>query len=140
MEDKIVKYEDLRQGTYMAYVQGQFQNNGLTLPSLYDDKGGLLLSGTIAAHISHGRWCVDCPFCHSAKLVSAVVPFYTCGEADCRGSETWFQVVLPEDADDIERALMKRPAVRPDLAINRNWYPGEILAGLIEENIKAGLE
>ena len=113
MEDKILKYEDLHKGNYMAYVQAQFAKNGLELPRLNTD-GVVQISGQLIPHISHGRWCVDCPICHSAKLVSRELPFYTCGEIGCMGSETWYEVVTPVDAEAIEAVLLKRPSVRPE--------------------------
>ncbi len=139
MEDKILKYEDMRQGSYMAYVQAQFAKNSLELPTLNVD-GVTQTSGQIIPHVSHGRWCVDCPICHSAKLVSRELPYFICGEIGCKGSKTWYEVLKPVDAEAIEAALLKRPAVRPDLAVNRNWlsYQGETLADLEAENVAAG--
>ncbi len=86
----------------------------------------------VVARVDHGRWLADCPrqpLCPGAERVRFNISF-VCGL--CKLGPLW--VVFPPDREEIEVELIKRP-----MAANRNWRPGETLAGLQRENAQHGV-
>lgn len=82
------------------------------------------------AYANHGRWLADCPFnCGGARMVQPGVDFWCpfCGSADAGGQAV--PVDWPVDTDQIDAVLMFRGMER-----FRNWYPGETIAKLRQEN------
>lgn len=78
--------------------------------------------------LNHGRWVVDCPEdgCFNAEL--ATTDRFVCSICGHRGRIVW-----PDNRAEIERLTLVRP-VR-----NRNWFPGETVAGLAAENAEHGV-
>ncbi len=67
---------------------------------------------TVTPVIEYGRWLVLCPAdgCTNANVVSRNTPFWicaTCGSPE--NDEVWYNIDYPDDADDIEAVLLKRP-------------------------------
>lgn len=92
----------------------------------------------IAARINHGRWIMDCPYCSGAEMVDPDDKRFFC--LHCFMEENLNKprpVTFPPKPQRlaIERVLLLRP-----LKINRNWFPGETIAELKQENIDNGLE
>lgn len=83
---------------------------------------------TVEAYVNHGRWVADCP-CGGAELVSSGVDMI-CGSC---GMTSPVKFPKQADQDRINGLLEKRPSP------NQNWRV-EDLAGLVGENIAAGLE
>lgn len=88
-------------------------------------------AGVALARINWGRWIADCPVCSGAMVVSRKDPWFWCPEC---GQSGWRQVEFPENADEIEEILVKRPDKRV-----RNWFPGETVAQLEAENSGHGI-
>jgi hypothetical protein len=80
------------------------------------------------AYVNHGRWIVDCD-CQGAGFASRAWKASCC--FDCGAVFTG--VKFPRNADQIEKALLKRQPV------NRNWKRGETIKGLLAENDEQGL-
>lgn len=75
----------------------------------------------VDAYVNHGRWVARCPICGGAERVSAEHPVFWCD--NCRMAQAGGQaakVVFPNDRDQLEQALDRRPLAR------RNFVPGEI--------------
>jgi hypothetical protein len=98
---------------------------------------GRVLGGPKAvAYANHGRWVIDCPFgCGNARMAYEGVGFWCdeCGNAEVGGQE--LDVVWPDDRDDIEDVLARRPR-EP----NRNWFPHESVPQLRVENQRNGVD
>lgn len=91
---------------------------------------GTRSSPEVLAHVNHGRWLGDCPFCASSQHVSKRDPWFFC--AACLNAAVDHHAVpveWPKDADAIEETLRERPFVT-----TRNWRPGETVASLRAEN------
>lgn len=98
----------------------------------------LVLPGTSLAYADFGRWVVMCgrPDRCSAAVgpdegLRSFMPGFICPEC---GAPT--QIVWPEPAmvQGVERLLMMRPHPK-----NRNWFPGETLIDLMQENALHGI-
>lgn len=88
----------------------------------------------LQARIYEGQWIVDCP-CGGADFVwtdALLTVCASCGNRPLGG--TWRRVVLPDERAAIERHLLARPE-----AWQRNWGPGETVAGLVRENAAEGI-
>lgn len=95
---------------------------------------GATCSEPAYAFVAQGRWSVACE-CRSSQYASKQDRRFfcvECGNAVQRGR--WRPVVFPDNADQIERALLSRPLVR-----TRNWRPGESIDGLATENREHGV-
>ena len=87
---------------------------------------------TAYAFVNRGRWLVSCPWCPSAQNASRQDHRFFCVECSHRANGgRWIRVVWPANTADIELLLGQRIDPR-----NRNWTPGETLAGLIAENME----
>lgn len=93
----------------------------------------------VIARVEHGRWIADCPTlgCVGAEFVSFDVPVFFCCE--CRNAEVGHDllaVVVPKSDIRlrIEEVLLARP-----VPSTRNWYPGETLDDLREQNREHGI-
>ena len=89
------------------------------------------------AHISWGRWCVECE-CHSAMRLDNREPEIVCIECG-----VMILVEYPLQARMIEAVLAQRPPVKIGsqwLPNHRNWRPGESLAAIRQENRDHGLD
>ena len=94
-----------------------------------------LAAAPAVAYVSAGRWVADCPWCPSAQMVHEDHPTFwccECGNPDCAGLDR--QLVFPDDAHLIERALLVRPRE------NRHARPSEPLEQLHGENAAHDLE
>lgn len=90
---------------------------------------------TTQAYVNHGRWCVRCPWCRSSQNASRVDHRFfccECGNAPVGGR--WVYVLWPEDWEQVEDALARRPAVK-----TRNMELGETATDLNVENIEHGV-
>lgn len=88
------------------------------------------------AYVNDGRWVADCPspYCNAAMIVEPGQA-YMCAECfnkDIGGA--WRRVVWPEDAEEIDAELARRPDRR-----NQNWCPGETLQMLRAEAAARGV-
>lgn len=89
------------------------------------------------AHVNHGVWRADCPFCPSGQHVSLADRRFFCARClnEAVGNRT-VPVAFPDDGtvDAIERLLLARPFVT-----SRNWLPGEAIGQLLAENVDHGV-
>lgn len=88
----------------------------------------------VEAYVSHGRWVVECPDCHSAVLAPAEDLRFMCVECANQNNHGRFRpVVWPNDRESIEFLLEMRPPA------NQNWVPGETKDFLAKENKDHGV-
>jgi hypothetical protein len=93
--------------------------------------------GAVVARLEHGRWLADCPFCGGAELVSRVRAEFFCLNPECGMAENdgmAMRAVFPGQREEIEQLVEGRPAP------NRNWRPGETVAGIKKENKRHGVK
>lgn len=105
----------------------------------------------VEAEFNHGRWIWRCPKCNGAELAAIGVlgsgVCYSCHPCTLRDPRSvvkaWkdaekagevYEIILPEEADEIEAILSVRPVK------NKNWLPGERPEKLREENAGHGLK
>ena len=127
--DIIFKHEDCHNENIEAFLLPHWkaQGQGPSMPPLSNTNGSL------SASVNQGRWIVECPSnCGNCIMASTRQPYYIC--TDC-GGDTWFEIVFPDNGEEIEQALLKRPAKKPFHAIHRNWDVGESVE-LLEEQTK----
>ncbi len=89
--------------------------------------------GSIEAFINHSRWILECPNCPNAMSASKEFRYFICFECGSTDNDgDWYHVLFPRDADmdEIEDLLLERSVEEA-----RNWYPGEDLVDLEEENL-----
>ena len=99
-------------------------------------KTGLPAGGTDTpayAVVNRGRWIVRCPWCPSAQNASRTDRRFFCVECENHGGG-WATVIWPDDADQIELLLGRRP----DLA-TRNWEIGETVDFVQDDNDRHGV-
>lgn len=82
----------------------------------------------IAAHVGAGAWRVWCP-CGEAPPADPEWRLACC--SGCGAIHD--QVEFPEEREEIERVLLKRPN-----HAHRNWQAGETIDGLRRENLAHG--
>jgi hypothetical protein len=85
------------------------------------------------AYVSHGRWVADCPApgCSSAQAVSPEDKRFWCVHCENAWVEgRWIRVQWPEDWQEREELLLRRPEIK-----TRNAFPHETVQGLREENM-----
>ena len=135
MPDIIYHWEDLHHSSFIAFTAEFARINGtLPLPPQ------TAIKGELTAQVNHGRWLVQCPICPSAAYAPREVPLFYCVE--CGSKENagyWYRVIYPDQKRRIEALLLKRPAVLPRSAANRNWTPGETIADVERDNIAHGV-
>lgn len=115
----------------VRYVLGKWQSDLNGPPPL--DIGRRPNSGhEVQAVVNHSRWIAECPTdgCNGAYYFNPDDPRFWCVYCDTG----WHRVVMPDDRDDIERALLERPAPQ-----TRNWTPPETVGFLLEENREHGV-
>ncbi len=62
---------------------------------------------------------------------------------DCANASNdgkWITIIQPMNYADIEQELLKRPALNPFHADNRNWEVHESVADLVAENVMLGID
>ncbi|MFQ5516390.1 MAG: hypothetical protein ACE5E8_02350 [Acidimicrobiia bacterium] len=81
---------------------------------------------TVKAYFNWGRWVADCPDadCRNAEELNPPVGIMHCTFCD----RVW-PVVWPDDWKWIQDICERRP-----VPSTRNWYPGETVADLLDEN------
>lgn len=84
---------------------------------------------TVAAEANWGRWVVPCYVCSDALKVTPGDSLFHCWGCGAEAEILW-----PANREAIERLLLLRP-----LAQTRNWFPGETLHDLLEENVTHGI-
>lgn len=97
----------------------------------------------VRARVLYGRWMVDCPRCNGANDVDPHEPVFLCSSCLWPGvfrggayvPPHFAHVEFPENREAVEAVLVKRPGIE-----NRNWYPGETIEQLEEENRQLGCE
>lgn len=89
--------------------------------------------GTVRAHIHRDSWVVDCPHCLGAMIVDDKEPIFWCVDCHNAGNDGFpYKVDFPHQAEvEALMAMRKNPQTR-------NWYPGETIVDLIEEQIEHG--
>lgn len=88
----------------------------------------------LQARVDHSRWIVECE-CKSAQFVHKDDPRFFCIKCFNIGvGGRWRIVELPPNPDAIEEVLILRPE-----KANRNWFPGETITDLADENQARGL-
>lgn len=130
MQDKIIFHEDIYSVSYTGFLSEYYRvGKGGELPAVGPELE------RVYAYINHGRWVAECPLgCGDAKVLSGLANLYICTEPGCPSMD-WYQVVFPEEREEIEAVLLSRRAHRPDMALARNWKPGESLSALEAENV-----
>lgn len=95
----------------------------------------------VIAYINHGRWVADCPgWCGNALVVSQADPYFICSECgSVENGGRWYLVVFPDEKNEIEEALLRRPERDGFRAWSRNWHPGESVERLKFENADMGV-
>lgn len=91
-------------------------------------------------HVSHGYWVAECP-AHTPVSPEDEGTVPNCGYAivACQGlamvcpEHGWADVIWPPEWRGIEAVLHKRPAAK-----FANWFPGETVEDLREENRQHG--
>ena len=99
---------------------------------------GARTGAPIEARINHGRWIADCPYCSGAELADPSNKKFFCLHCfmEENGNRPTVARFPPKPQRlEIERVLLLRP-----LVINRNWFPGETIGELKQENLENGLE
>jgi hypothetical protein len=87
------------------------------------------IPGLAYAYANHGRWVADCPrpYCSNAMQIWPGDETFRCeGEGSCGWTAP---IVWPPDPAAIEVILQARPS-----AGTRNWYVGETLLDLLQQN------
>ena len=81
------------------------------------------------AYLNHGRWVVDCPRdgCPESRLA-------TPGVFICTNCHQIATVEIPPERAAVDAAVAARPVPQ-----TRNWYPGETVEQLYEENETHGV-
>ena len=93
-------------------------------------RDGDLPEESVVAHVSHGRWCVNCPDCSHASMYSDTIPVYICPI-----HQIWRAVVLPVYRVELETELSLRPVDDPAAGNTKaNWKPGETIDDIRAEN------
>ena len=87
----------------------------------------------VPARVCYGRWLADCPVCGGAIDVDPLEPVFLC--LSCGWPGRIAPVEFPPERAEIERLLLARP-----MTYNRNWFPGEPVEHLAEENRQFGHE
>ncbi len=77
------------------------------------------------AYVNGGRWVADCPVCNGGIACWTENPDGAC--LDCGNV---FKIGFPDDIEQVEAALEKRPTPR------QNWLPGETIDMLNAENVR----
>jgi hypothetical protein len=116
--------------------------------------GAIVAAPAMVAYIEASRWSVKCE-CGATEYVTPRDPIgfcHACGNIAVNRAARL--VVFPEDWQEIEQALCRRPVflalrlspidrmrdyVVPDGSLPRDWQPGITLAQLEAENEEAGL-
>lgn len=126
---------------YIESVLNRVRVKSMHLPPLKAVK--ISQEGSLSARVNHGRWIVDCPVCKGAEYVFKSRLLMLC--QNCRNDSTdeFRQVVLPQEVDEIEAALCKRPeqsyAFGRRCYPHRNWEVGQTVADLERENKEHGV-
>jgi hypothetical protein len=109
----------------------------------------------IQAHINGGRWSVTC-WCGQYSYASPKFGFHWCLSCGNKSIGAAVPVVFPEEAEraEIERILLLRPvqdglSTEPTQAamqaialvpgLRRDWYAGQSIDWLMEENLANGV-
>jgi len=156
MEERILdgddKAREMGYPDYESWVTLFPQKRRGLLPSGLKAWNGKTVDGpAMQAHISGGRWMVQCP-CGAYSYVCKRRPIHwcmVCGNGEIGAA---VPVVFPDDADEIARVLLLRP-VQPGYSeqptqaamqavplvpgLRRDWFPGqsvEWLAGVNQQN------
>lgn len=103
---------------------------------------GFVVGVEARAFVNWSQWQTLCPWCRQPQLASPADPRLCCPACHNDGRSQWVRVVFPDDREEIEAALNRRPRLE-----NRNWlcpgHPlltpdkqdrGETLADLEAEN------
>ena len=90
-------------------------------------EGGIDTGPPVKARVNHGRWVWDCE-CNSAELAfdEGLGMCQNCYNAGLK--HKYRNIIFPKGRKQIEEALLQRPEP------NRNWYFGEPVAKLKDEN------
>jgi hypothetical protein len=82
--------------------------------------------------VNSGRWLARCPVCSNGILADPDWEEAVCFEC---GNDYVITAPPPQDVNEIERLLLKRPKVG-----TQNWIPGETLEELEADNRNHGVE
>ena len=89
---------------------------------------------SVSAFIQHGVWTARCE-CGGCEVVDLDEPLFMCCSCWNRvEGHRWRPIVVPDEREAIEHALLLRPMVE-----NRNWLAGETLDALEAENVEHGV-
>lgn len=88
----------------------------------------------LMAYVNNGEWKLkcECGGCEFVDLEARIAMCCSCW--NLAHSRQWRNVTVPTERAVIEAALL----LRPD-RVNRNWKPGETVAGLLAENAENGI-
>ena len=128
MDSALLTWTDVHAGLGLEGVAARFPSSrwDRTMPA-----AGVALDVIVNAYVdTGGRWLVNCPWCSGAEYVNLDdLRFFCC---ECRNGSAEnlpVPVVIPDDREAIEAALLARPD--PD---SRRWLPGETVADLLAQN------
>ena len=133
--DRIVDYDDLRQGQPYGYAIHPTANYLDAFADMYRSRNNRAEPPTgerhpAAAFVNCGRWLYKCPCsCGAAHLAYGAEGL--CCDCGARATLRW-----PRNKAAIEAELLKQPGYR-HRAIVRNWEPGWTLADLRERTARA---
>ena len=129
------------------------KRRGLVPSRLKAWNGKTVDTPSVQAHISGGRWMVQCP-CGAYSYVCRRKPIHWCMVCGNDGIGAAVPVIFPDDADEIEQILLQRPvqvgysdqptqaamqAVPLVPGLRRDWFPGQSVAWLITINQAHGV-
>ena len=138
MTDAIITHEDWQEAAYLYFLAKHYFKHGHGQMPPPDR-----IAGKLQAIVNHGRWLVECPTvgCGGAVIVSRKVLIFMCPYcANVSNGGQWYQVEFPQECQQIEVELLKRPALSPIQAANRNWQLGETIEQLKAENKRMGIK
>jgi hypothetical protein len=118
----------VRDHGYKAWVQKLIFTRGYQLPIQWHEA-----QNEIEAYVHRDAWVADCPSCSGAMIVDDTEPLFFC--VDCHNADNDgkpYRVNFPNQ-DEVEALMAMR--ANPQA---RNWYPGETVEDLIEEQIEHG--
>ena len=89
---------------------------------------------TFGPRVERGKWIAQCVACDSFSVIRRHAQTHVCYSCWNGGTPVWLPISWPENTEEIEAILLRRPNV-----INRNWYPGETVEMLRQENLDNGV-
>jgi hypothetical protein len=149
--DKIFTSQDYAKAAKIASAEIMFKRMAADRGYKIDDtvSGG----NPVYAEINAGRWIARCPDCNGAEAVNPQDKHpkffcFSCGNERISGK--YRRVIFPEDWQEIEKEILKRPVKKPPgrdpiaqafcaipERLPRAWRPDESLEDIRKQNKEA---